>query len=249
MKHPSIFNHVLGPVMRGPSSSHTAGAYHIACMARSLLGCMPRRALFLFDPDGSYAVTYAAQGADRSFAMGLMNKPLTDESFFSALEDARAEGLKIEFRVARLPQCDHPNTVDIELAAPDGRVLKLRARSIGGGEVELARIDGREVRFDGSAWEVLVELPAEQVQAACALLSRDDACLQEPEVSPAGELARLTCRRSAALPAPAFVYQRRGVGSTGSAARNVFGTTGRRLRGPVAGHLRGKGSSGGLATL
>ena len=85
MKHISIFNHVLGPVMRGPSSSHTAGAFHIASMARSLLGGMPRRAVLAFDPAGSYAATYVAQGADRGFAMGLLDKPLTDEGFFSVL--------------------------------------------------------------------------------------------------------------------------------------------------------------------
>ena len=72
----SIFNHVLGPVMRGPSSSHTAGAFHIARMARSMLGGTPRRAVLAFDPSGSYAATYVGQGADRGFAMGLMGKPL-----------------------------------------------------------------------------------------------------------------------------------------------------------------------------
>ncbi len=86
----SILNHVLGPIMRGPSSSHTAGAYHIASMARDLLGAAPRRAEIAFDPGGSYGRTYSAQGADRAFAMGLMGKPLTDKSFFTALADAAA---------------------------------------------------------------------------------------------------------------------------------------------------------------
>jgi iron-sulfur-dependent L-serine dehydratase beta subunit len=65
MKTVSIFNHVLGPVMRGPSSSHTAGAFHIGLMARSILGGAPRRAVLAFDPSGSYAATYLPQGADR----------------------------------------------------------------------------------------------------------------------------------------------------------------------------------------
>ena len=79
MKTISIFNHVLGPVMRGPSSSHTAGAFHIGSMSRSILGGTPRRAVLAFDPEGSYAATYVPQGADRGFAMGMMNRPLTDE--------------------------------------------------------------------------------------------------------------------------------------------------------------------------
>ena len=85
MKRISIFNHVLGPVMRGPSSSHTAGAYHIGVMARGLAGDGIKRVTIAFDPKGSYIRTYAQQGADRAFAMGLMGKPLTDASFFTAL--------------------------------------------------------------------------------------------------------------------------------------------------------------------
>jgi len=200
MKAISIFNQVLGPVMRGPSSSHTAGAYHIGAMARSLLGGVPCRAVLTFDPEGSYAVTYAAQGADRGFAMGLMDRPLTDESFFTALEDARRAGLEIEFRLDRIVGADHPNTVAIELAAADGSRVRLVARSIGGGEVEITHIDDRPVLFNGSAYEILVELGAERADAARALLSGDGRCLQEPAVSPAGNVVRLTARRSAALP-------------------------------------------------
>ncbi len=92
MKTVSIFNHVLGPVMRGPSSSHTAGAFHIGCMARSILGGTPRRAVLAFDPAGSYCRHLRPQGADRGFAMGLMGKPLTEESFFTALRDAAPAG-------------------------------------------------------------------------------------------------------------------------------------------------------------
>ncbi|NQT15485.1 MAG: hypothetical protein HQ582_22195, partial [Planctomycetes bacterium] len=139
MKTISIFNHVLGPVMRGPSSSHTAGAFHIASMARSLLGGTPKKAVLAFDPDGSYAATYVAQGADRGFAMGLLGKPLTDGSFFTSLEDAAGAGLEIEFQVCRLANSDHPNTAELDLTAADGSKLHLVARSIGGGEVEITQ--------------------------------------------------------------------------------------------------------------
>ncbi len=200
MKTLSIFNHVLGPVMRGPSSSHTAGAYHIAAMARSLLGSTPRRAVLTLDPDGSYAATWAAQGADRAFAMGLLGKPLTDESFFTVLEDAPQAGLEIELKINRLADADHPNTVDIELAAADGPPLRLVARSIGGGTVEITRIDGRSVLFDGSAYETLLEVGAEKASAARALLMQDGQCLEEPAVWLVGGVGRMTCRRKAALP-------------------------------------------------
>ena len=166
----SILNHVLGPVMRGPSSSHTAGAFHIASMARGLLGSAPRRAAFAFDPGGSYGRTYAAQGADRAFAMGLMGKSLTDESFFTALEDAEASGLGISFVVRSLRNPDHPNSMEIALAGDDGSVLQLEAQSIGGGEVAITSVEGWPVRFDGSAFAVFIEAEAAAAPAVEAKL-------------------------------------------------------------------------------
>ena len=77
----SIFNDVLGPVMRGPSSSHTAAPYHIGPLARSLLGDEPAAATFTFDPGGSFAQVYAQQGSDLGFVAGLMGWPLTGEQF------------------------------------------------------------------------------------------------------------------------------------------------------------------------
>ncbi|HJN11733.1 MAG TPA: L-serine ammonia-lyase, iron-sulfur-dependent, subunit alpha [Pirellulaceae bacterium] len=201
MKTISIFNHVLGPVMRGPSSSHTAGAYHIASMARSLLAGTPCKAVLAFDPDGSYAVTYATQGADRGFAMGLMGKPLTDESFFTSLQDATQAALEIEFRVEKLAHPDHPNTVKIDLTAADGKQMQVVARSIGGGEVEITQIDGRPVLFNGSAYETLLEVSTDKADAAFELLTRLGEAVEEPAISRTDDVMRLTSRRSAALPA------------------------------------------------
>jgi len=201
MKTVSIFNHVIGPMMRGPSSSHTAGAFHVACMARSLLGGMPKHAVLAFDPAGSYAATYAAQGADRGFAMGLMGKPLTDESFFTALRDASDAGLDIAFQIRKLADSDHPNTVEMDLTAADNSELHLVARSIGGGEVQITRVAGRAVLFDGSAYEALVEVSAGKADAARALLTDDGEALGDPAASREKGLVYLTARRNAALPA------------------------------------------------
>ncbi|MBM3790359.1 MAG: hypothetical protein FJW35_08415 [Acidobacteria bacterium] len=200
MKTVSILNHVLGPVMRGPSSSHTAGAFHIASMARSILGGAPRRASLAFDPNGSYAATYAPQGADRGFAMGLMGKPLTDESFFSALADAPAAGLELGFQVRDLADPDHPNTVEMHLTSTEGEDLRLVARSIGGGEVEITGVDGRPVLFNGAAHEVLLETAAANAAAAGALLAGDGALLEDPAISTHRDVVRMTARRSVALP-------------------------------------------------
>jgi len=195
----SIFNHVLGPVMRGPSSSHTAGAYHIAGMARALLGGRPRRASLAFDPGGSYAATYAAQGADRGFAMGLLGKPLTDETFFTVLADAPRSGLEIRFGVRPLDNPEHPNTVEIELVAEDKPVLRLAAKSIGGGEVEITRVNGWTVAMNGSAYETLVETEPSLLRRVTALLGGDGASLEEPQTLTRGSLSAVTVRRRIAL--------------------------------------------------
>ncbi|MCH5377558.1 MAG: L-serine ammonia-lyase, iron-sulfur-dependent, subunit alpha [Planctomycetes bacterium] len=200
MKTISIFNHVLGPVMRGPSSSHTAGAFHIGSMARSLLGSRPRSAVLAFDPSGSYAATYVAQGADRGFAMGLMGRPLTDESFFTALQDAPQAGVQIEFQIRRLAHPGHPNTVEMELTGDDGRRLCLVARSVGGGEVEITHIDDRPVLFNGSAFESLVEVTADRAEAADALLRSDGELLEDPAGTQVDGVLRLTARRKTPLP-------------------------------------------------
>ena len=200
MKTVSIFNHVLGPVMRGPSSSHTAGAFHIGSMARSLLGGTPQRAVLAFDPRGSYAATYVQQGADRGFAMGLMNRPLTDEAFFTALRDAPAAGLDLQYHVRPLAHAEHPNTTDLDLTSAGGTHLRVVARSIGGGDVEIISVDGRAVLFNGAAYETLLEVSATQAQAASALLAGDGELLDPPVCSQVKGVARLTARRKAPLP-------------------------------------------------
>ena len=199
MKHPSILNHVLGPVMRGPSSSHTAGAYHIACMGRSMLGGQPRSAVFAFDPGGSYAHTYASQGADRAFAMGLVGRPLTDDSFFTVLDEVQQLGLDLRFEVRKLSQANHPNSVDIELRSQDGTTLRLLARSIGGGDVQIDQVNGWPTSLDGTAHEILVEVPPAAARQASAILRDGEASLAEPETVARRGTVLLLARRSAPL--------------------------------------------------
>lgn len=199
MRAVSIFNQVLGPVMRGPSSSHTAGAYHIASMALSLLRARPRRAVVAFDPAGSYAATFAPQGADRAFAMGLLRRELTDESFFTVLAEAAGSGLDLRYEVRPLRRPDHPNQVEVELTGDDGRVLELEARSIGGGEVEITRVADRPVRFNGASFESVIVTPPDRAEAAVALLGADDCLLDTPEVARAGSVATVCARRARAL--------------------------------------------------
>jgi len=219
MKAASILNQVLGPVMRGPSSSHTAGAYHIASIARDLLGQAPSRARFHFDRAGSYAHTYVQQGADRAFVMGLLGRPLTDALFFTCLQESPFE---TSFEVGDLIAADHPNTVDIELFGTAGKQLQLRARSIGGGAVEIIRIDGWPVCLSGTAYEVFVEIEPSAVAEVRAILESDGAAQDQPITATSGGRAMVCVQRNAPLPAAARTRLEGWRGCTWRESRPVY---------------------------
>ncbi|MGE5741459.1 MAG: L-serine ammonia-lyase, iron-sulfur-dependent, subunit alpha [Candidatus Aminicenantes bacterium RBG_16_66_30] len=180
MEFISILNDVLGPVMRGPSSSHTAGSYHIGRLVRSLLGEEPARAVFTFDPNGSYAATYRQQGVDLALTAGLLGWPITDERFARALVLAPKQGLRPRFRIAALEGADHPNTVAIEIAGRRGRELRATAQSVGGGMVFVTRLDGRPVRLDGKSHEVLVLAESRKARAVEAIVGADGRTMSKP---------------------------------------------------------------------
>lgn len=156
MRAVSILNEVLGPVMRGPSSSHTAGSYHIGRLARDLLGEEPMSVTFVFDPGGSLAEVYQQQWSDVAFTAGLIGISMADERFPRALELAAGGGLRISFLTEPLRHADHPNTVEVRLQARDGRRLDVTAKSVGGGAVVVSRVDDWPMRLTGDAHEVLV---------------------------------------------------------------------------------------------
>lgn len=157
----SVFNDVLGPVMRGPSSSHTAGSYHIALVVRDLLGGEPKKVKVSFDTGGSYGSTYVQQGVDQAFTTGLMGWKQTDEIFTVALSTAKQQGVSIDFEVTRIQQADHPNYVIIEVEDRQGQQLKVEAKSTGGGTFKIIRVDGAEVLLDGKTYVTLLTVDKE----------------------------------------------------------------------------------------
>jgi L-serine dehydratase len=169
----SLFNDVIGPVMRGPSSSHTAAPVQIGTLARALLGDEPAAATFVFDPGGSFAEVYRQQGSDLGFAAGLMGWHMADERFPKALECAAGQGLDLRFVVEPLPGADHPNTLSMRLTSRQGRSLRATAQSTGGGAFVFTELDGWPVRLTGDAYEVLAEVEQEAEASLCELLARD----------------------------------------------------------------------------
>ena len=152
----SNLNDVIGPVMRGPSSSHTAGSFHIASVARSLLSDAPIHACFTFDHNGSYAKTFTQQGADRAFVMGLMGWPLTDECFFNSIALAKKQGLTAKFQVSNLEAADHPNYVSIDITDRSGKTLHLFAKSTGGGTFAITSINSFPIHITGRRHHLLI---------------------------------------------------------------------------------------------
>jgi L-serine dehydratase len=199
MKAISIFNDVLGPVMRGPSSSHTAAPYHIAILARALLGDEPAVAAFTFDPRGSWAEVYHQQGSDLGFAAGMLGWSLTDERFFYALDLAATQALEITFSVKPLSFVDHPNTVDIRLTGRSGTTLHAVAKSTGGGAIVFTQIEGWPVHLTGDAHEILAVLePGAEAEVRQRLL-RDGQVLEPPSSRQRDGRILLHVRRSAPL--------------------------------------------------
>ena len=137
---------ILGPIMVGPSSSHTAGAARIGRMGRILLGEDVKEAkLFLY---GSFAETGPGHGTDRALLAGLMGMAPDDLRIPFAFEEAEKAGLRYEIGTIELRNA-HPNTVVLELAGVTGRTLRMQASSVGGGQIVVNELDGIEVEFTG----------------------------------------------------------------------------------------------------
>lgn len=135
---------IIGPVMIGPSSSHTAGASRAGLVARHLLDAEPVRAnITLY---GSFAKTYAGHGADRAIIGGILGFSLDDERIRDSFTHAKARGLAFTFATSE-KDVGHPNTVRIELTGADGETVCVVVRSVGAGVVNVVEIDGGEVFF------------------------------------------------------------------------------------------------------
>ncbi|MFZ9982212.1 MAG: L-serine ammonia-lyase, iron-sulfur-dependent, subunit alpha [Cyclobacteriaceae bacterium] len=155
-KFPSIFNDVIGPVMRGPSSSHCAASLRIGRMCRDLMSGNIRRVLIEFDPNGSLATTHKGQGSDMGLFGGFLGWEADDERLPDYEQAVQAAG--IEIRIDILPiGAQHPNTYQITLWN-ESEQHSLIALSTGGGMIEVIAIDSAPVQMDGDFFETLVYL-------------------------------------------------------------------------------------------
>ena len=137
---------IVGPVMIGPSSSHTAGAVRLGLMARKILGEEAVRAEI--NLHGSFARTYRGHGTDKALIAGILGFAPEDERIREALQIARDHGLEFSFQTVNLEEA-HPNTAVIYLVGRSGRTARVRGASVGGGNIMISNIDGYQVELTG----------------------------------------------------------------------------------------------------
>jgi L-serine dehydratase len=144
---------VIGPIMVGPSSSHTAGAVRIGRIARTVLGGQPEHALI--ELHGSFAETGRGHGTDLALVAGLLDLETDDPHIRDSFDLAAEAGMKIEFTIADLGTDANPNSVRLTMEK-DGRSVRLIGSSVGGGRVEICCVQDYEIQFSGENETLLV---------------------------------------------------------------------------------------------
>ena len=157
---------IIGPVMVGPSSSHTAGACRLGLLARGLVGGTPERAKL--ELHGSFARTGEGHGTDKALVAGLMGFRPDDDRIRSALEIAEREGLDYTFEKTTLDEETHPNTVRLTLERGDRRAVVVGS-SLGAGRVLITQIDGFPVEVSGNYHTIV--LVAEDLRGSIARIA------------------------------------------------------------------------------
>jgi L-serine dehydratase len=144
---------IIGPIMVGPSSSHTAGAVRLGRLGRAILGVQPQRAILGLH--GSFARTGRGHGTDRALVAGLLEMSTDDPRIRESLELAQHVGLDVSFRTVDLGDDAHPNSVEMLLSA-GAQQIQVVGASVGGGMVEIQAIDGYAINFTGEHEALLV---------------------------------------------------------------------------------------------
>lgn len=153
MRDYGVFD-ILGPIMIGPSSSHTAGAARLAKVASIIAGGEIIKVEFLLH--GSFAQTYKGHGTDKALVAGILNMDPWDENLKRSFDIAAEKGIELKFIETDLGDV-HPNTVKFVITKEDGFITEVTGSSIGGGNILVFNIDGQNVEFTGERPTILTQ--------------------------------------------------------------------------------------------
>jgi L-serine dehydratase len=182
MAHTRSVFEIIGPVMIGPSSSHTAGAVRLGLLARAVFGEQPARARITLH--GSFASTGHGHGTDLALVAGLLGMAPDDERIRTADRQAREAGMEVTFESGDLGEV-HPNTARLELSSADGRTVTAQGSSVGGANVVLTSIDDFDVAITGELPVLVVEHHDQPgvIAAVSAILAEHGVNIASMEVS------------------------------------------------------------------
>lgn len=144
---------IIGPIMIGPSSSHTAGAVRLGLMARAILGEEVK--IINIKLYGSFAQTYKGHGTDRALIAGIMGFKPDDERIRNSLEIAKEKNIEFNFSKVDLEDV-HPNTAIIELIGVTDRKIEVTGASIGGGNIIISAVNNYEVQLSGKYPSIII---------------------------------------------------------------------------------------------
>jgi len=151
----SIFNDIIGPVMRGPSSSHTAASWRIARVCVDILNEQLKTAIVEFDENGAWAANYREQGTVMGINGGLLGIDVIDDRMKYTESLARETKLEIRYKISSFPT-KHTNTIRLSLEGEKGKRIQFIAVSVGGGSFEIQQIDNFQVNIRGNYFEILI---------------------------------------------------------------------------------------------
>lgn len=172
MRKYGVFD-ILGPIMIGPSSSHTAGAARLGKIAGIIAGGDIIKVTFLLH--GSFAKTYKGHGTDRALAAGILGMNPWDENLKNSLEIMKEKGIEVEFKEQDLGDV-HPNSVKFMIYKKDGKCVQVMGSSIGGGSIIIHEVDNEAIEFTGDYPTLIIkhrDIPG-MVSKVTAILYEED---------------------------------------------------------------------------
>ena len=161
----SVFD-MIGPVMIGPSSSHTAGVVRIGRVARKILGISPQQAEITFY--NSFARTYEGHGSDRAIIAGLLDMHTDDARIKTSFDEAAKASFEYRFRAIGNASTMHPNTVKVVVTNGD-RTVEVVGESRGGGVIKITEVNGFNVGFNANLTTMI--LTAKDKKGAIAFIA------------------------------------------------------------------------------